>query len=168
MSQPYVGECRLVGFSFQVNGWNYCNGATISIAQNDTLFALIGTTYGGDGQQTFQLPDLRGRVPIHQGPGFVIGQRSGLESVTLTSNQMPQHNHQALASGVAGSSNLVAGNLPASNSHTPCYVSPASADSGFSASMVGSAGGNQPHENMQPYLVMNWIISLYGVFPSQN
>jgi microcystin-dependent protein len=168
MSQPYIGECRLVGFNFQVNGWNFCNGAIVSIASNDALFNLLGTTYGGDGQQTFALPDLRGRVPVHQGAGFVIGQTAGVETVTLTGNQMPIHTHTPRGSGVAGATNLVQNNLPASNSTTKQYVNTSAVSAAMNPAMIGQAGGSQPHENMQPFLTMNWIISLFGVFPTQS
>jgi microcystin-dependent protein len=168
MSQPYVGECRLVGFNFQVNGWNFCNGALVAIAENSTLFNLIGTTYGGDGQQTFGLPDLQGRVPVHQGGAFVIGQRGGVESVTLHSNQMPIHTHQPFAASQNGTSNSPQGLLPAANTSTKLYVSPAAVDAAMNLAMIANAGGNQPHDNMQPFLTMNWIISLYGVYPSQT
>jgi microcystin-dependent protein len=165
MSQPYVGEIRLVGFNFQVNGWNYCNGATVSIAENSTLFQLIGTTYGGDGQQTYQLPDLQGRVPVHQGNGYVIGQKSGVESVTITANQYPVHSHNLLASGNLGSANSPGGNVPGQLTNAYATGTPAN---GMNATSLSTSGGNQPHDNMQPYLVMNWIISLYGIFPSQS
>ena len=169
MSQPYVGECRLVGFNVQVNGWNFCNGAIIPISENDTLFNLIGTTYGGDGQQTFALPDLQGRVPVHQGPGFVIGQKAGVETVTLTTNQIPIHSHPPIGSAATpGTTTLVQNQLPAGNSSTKPYVNQSAVTTAMNAAMIGQAGGNQPHENMQPFLVMNWIISLFGVFPSQN
>lgn len=166
MSQPYVGEIRMVGFNFQVNGWQFCNGALLSIAENETLFNLIGTTYGGDGQQTFAVPDLQGRVPVHQGSGFVIGQKAGVESVTLTSNQMPIHTHPMLASTDIPAQSTPAGNVTGAaaakiyhNGAPSVTLNPAS---------VTPAGGNQPHENMQPYLCINFIISLFGVFPSQN
>jgi microcystin-dependent protein len=168
MGQPYIGECRLVGFNFQVNGWNFCNGALIAISENDTLFNLIGTTYGGDGQQTFALPDLQGRVPVHQGSGYVIGQRSGVETVTLTGNQIPIHSHQPLGATAAGGSNQPQGNLPGSNTTTKMYVSPAAVDSQMNVAMISQVGGSQPHDNMQPYLVMNWIISMFGIYPTPS
>ncbi len=168
MSQPYVGECRLVGFNFQVNGWNFCNGAIVSIAENDTLFNLIGTTYGGDGQQTFGLPDLQGRVPVHQGGGFVIGQKGGVETVTLVTNQMPVHSHAPMGSGAAGTTGLVQNQLPAGSGTGKPYLNLSVVSTAMNPAMISQAGGNQPHENMQPFLTMNWIISLFGVFPSQN
>ena len=165
MSQPYIGECRLVGFNFQVNGWNFCNGISLQISQFSALFNLIGTTYGGDGQQTFNVPDLQGRVPVHQGAGFIIGQKSGVESVTLTSNQMPVHSHTPLAS-TNGGGNVPQGQLPGKGS-SPVYVSPAAVDTPMNPVMIAQVGGSQPHDNMQPFLVMNWIISLFGIFPTQ-
>jgi microcystin-dependent protein len=168
MSTPYIGECRLVGFNFQPNGWSFCNGATIAIAENETLFNLIGTTYGGDGQQTFKLPDLQGRVPVHQGSGYVLGQVGGVETVTLTVNTMPSHTHPNYGSSAQGNGNLPANNLLAGNTNTPIYTNYSAVDTAMNNAMIGPAGGSQPHENMQPYLVLNWVISLYGVYPTQN
>lgn len=167
MSTPYVGEIRMVGFSFQVNGWNYCNGATIAIADNDVLFALIGTTYGGDGQQTFKLPDLQGRVAVHQGSGFVIGQAAGTETVTLTGTQLPNHTHSNLGSTADGNTGFPQGNLLA-KSTTLFYTDQGNIDSNLNNATLGTSGGNQPHENMQPYLCINFIIALFGIFPTQN
>jgi microcystin-dependent protein len=157
-----------VGFNFQPAGWNLCNGATLPISEFSSLFNLIGTTYGGDGQTTFLVPDLQGRVPVHQGGGFVIGQKSGTESVTLSINQMPIHTHTPFGGTGAGSSNSPGGNLPASNANTLLYVSPAAVDTAMNNAMISSYGGSQPHENVQPFLTMNWIISLYGVYPTPN
>jgi|SRR5579884_1109623 len=164
MGQPYVGECRLVGFNFAPAGWALCQGQTIPISQNDTLFALIGTTYGGDGQSTFDLPDLQGRAPIHQGSGLVIGEKAGTETVTLTIQQIPVHSHTSTGSGSNGNSNLVQGAVLAA-SPTQVYTNQG-ANTPMNANSISSAGGNQPHENLQPYLTMSWIISLYGVYPS--
>jgi microcystin-dependent protein len=171
MSQPYVGEVRLVGFTFAPEGWLFCNGQLVSIAEYETLFTLIGTTYGGDGQITFGLPDLRGCVPIHQGTGpdrtYVIGQKGGTEMVTLTLNNYPAHNHQISestgdANAVANPANsTVAGNLGIYTNLAPSTP--------MQAGMIGTAtGGSQPHDNLQPYLALNWIISLYGIYPTQN
>ena len=168
MSTPYIGECRLVGFNFAPVNWSICNGATIAISENETLFALVGTTYGGDGVQTFQIPDLQGRVPVHQGPSYVIGQRAGVENVTITTQTMPSHNHITLCGTNAGSSNSPQNNLPATNATTKLYVTTGAPDAPMNGAMIGLAGGSQPHENMQPFLVMNWIISLFGVFPTQS
>jgi microcystin-dependent protein len=170
MAQPFIGQLLLVGFNFQPVGWAYCAGQLIAISQNNALFALIGTTYGGDGQQTFQLPDLRGRVTIHQGQGsglsnYVIGQVAGVEQVTLNSNQMPQHSHLAGCSSSTQNSSDAAGNMLADAGDSRYG---AAANAAMAPGMVSSAGGSQPHENMQPYLALNWLIALEGIFPSQN
>jgi microcystin-dependent protein len=158
----------LAGFNFQVNGWSFCNGALMAISENTTLFTLIGTTYGGDGQQTFQVPDLQGRVPIHQGGGYVIGQKGGVESVTLTTNQIPSHNHGLVANAGVASVDLPSSALFANSGQNDVYVSGVPPANAMNAGTLGSAGGSQPHENMQPYLVVNYLISLFGVFPTQN
>jgi microcystin-dependent protein len=169
MSTPYVGEVRLVGFNFAPIDWSLCNGQLIPISQNETLYNLIGTTYGGDGQSTFGLPNLQSRIPIHSGSNgantYVIGQTGGVETVTLNINQYPSHTHSLMAStNSTGSStptsNVVNGGLTAYTADTPATP--------MLAAMVGNSGGNQPHNNLQPYLAMNWIIALYGVYPSQN
>lgn len=171
MSQPFVGEVRLVGFNFAPVGWSSCQGQLVSISENDTLFNLIGTTYGGDGQSTFAMPDLQGRLPIHQGnngvSSYVMGEVGGVENVTLTLNQYANHTHALIASsnstsGLSNPTNAVVGTgLTAYGNKTPTAP--------MSTAMVGvSTGGNQPHDNMQPYLTLNWIISLFGIYPSQN
>jgi microcystin-dependent protein len=172
MSEPFIGECRLVGFNFAPQGWATCQGQLVPISENDTLFQLIGTTYGGDGQQTFALPDLQGRVPIHQGTGpggvsFVAGQKAGVESVTLISQQMPIHTHPLMGSSSNGNTNLLQGAVLAGNP-TQVYnaVSP-SPGAVMNSNSITPAGGSQPHDNLQPYLTMNWIISMFGIFPSQ-
>jgi microcystin-dependent protein len=168
MSQPYVGEIRMFGGNFAPAGWAFCDGSLVAIAENDTLFNLIGTTYGGDGQSTFALPDLRGRVPIHQGPNFTLGQQGGEESVTLTVNQIPVHTHVATCYPVAGNSADPTGKRWASSADTsinPYSVPPG--DSTMAATAIGIDGGSQPHDNMLPYLVISFIISLFGVFPNQ-
>ena len=169
MAQPYVGQLMLVGFNFTPAGWIPCDGRLEPIASFETLFNLIGTTYGGDGQSTFGMPDLRGRVPIHQGDNggaiYTLGQSGGVESVTLTINQIPQHNHAILCSSNAQNSNDPAGSfLAVAGDHR--YGATASAP--MAAAMIGAAGGSQPHDNLQPYLALNWVISAFGVFPSQN
>lgn len=166
MSTPYVGEIRIFGGNFAPNGWLLCQGQTLSIAENETLFNLIGTTYGGDGVQTFQLPNLNSRVPIHQGPGFVIGQLGGEEHVTLTTQQIPSHTHLAEARSVGGSATSPTGNVWAATPELP-YAPPGSATS-MANGAVQLVGGSQPHDNMLPYLALNFIISLFGVYPSQN
>lgn len=172
MSQPYVGEIRLVGFNFAPVGWMICNGATLSIADNSTLFNLIGTTYGGDGQQTFAIPDLQCRAPIHQGSGFVIGQKAGEETVTLTPNQMPVHTHppQAASAGTSTPTNSPQNNVWSGwtgGQFTAQFTAQVPAVN-MNAAAIGAAGGSQPHDNMPPFLVVNYIISLFGVYPSQN
>jgi len=166
MSEPYVGEIRLIGFSFAPVGWGFCDGSLQSIAQNVVLFDLIGTTYGGDGVSTFALPNLLGRLPIHQGPGFVIGQISGSENVTLTSSQLPSHSHPAFGSGAAASlPSPTAASLPALTVSDE-YVTPTAVVAMTPTS--GGPGGSQPHANLMPYQCINYIISFFGVFPSQS
>ena len=169
MSQPFVGEVRLVGFNFAPAGWMLCAGQLVPISEFNTLFNLIGTTYGGDGQQSFQLPDLRGRTPVHQGSSggstYVIGQLGGVETVTLILNQYPRHNHNLMGSSNNGTlntpTNNAVGGLDAYSGITPVDA--------MNSNMLLPAGGNGlPHENRQPYQVLNWVISMFGVFPSQS
>ena len=179
MGSPFVGEIRMVGFNFAPVGWAFCNGQLLAISQNLTLFALIGTTYGGDGQTTFQLPDLQGRIPINQGqaPGlsnYVIGQRAGSESVALGTNQLPQHGHSLQAnSDVASSANPTGGylaraSIPSLPSRGVPVYAPASAAAAMNALAIAFSGATQPHDNMMPFQCVNFIISLFGIFPSQN
>ena len=171
MSSPYVGEIRMFGGSFAPAGWALCQGQSMPISQNETLFNLIGTTYGGDGQNTFNLPDLSGRVPVHmgQGPGisqtYVEGETGGVETVTLTTQQMPSHNHGFVAStsqaAVASPANAI---FATAISATPFFAG--AVDSAFNAATIQSQGGNQPHENLQPFLCITFIISLFGIFPT--
>ena len=170
MSDQYVGEVRLVGFNFAPIDWAFCNGAVQSIAENSVLFNLIGTIYGGNGTTTFNLPDLQSRIPIHQGTAstgttYIIGQPSGVENVTIGINQYPSHNHSMMASTNTGGSNAPANNVV--NSGLTVYSTDAPSNPMIPA-MVGQSGGNVPHNNLQPYLVLNWIIALYGVYPTQN
>jgi microcystin-dependent protein len=172
MSNPYVGEIRMFGGSFAPAGWAFCNGQLIPISENDTLFTLIGTTYGGDGQSNFALPNLQGRVPVHQGQGqgisqnYTIGSSAGVEQVTLTTQQIPVHTHPLLGSGdpaqAKGPTGGVLGRAPAE-----AYASEFD-PSALSAQSIGPQGGSQPHTNMQPYLCINFIISLFGIFPTQT
>jgi microcystin-dependent protein len=167
MSSPYVGEIRMFAGNFAPAGWAFCNGALVAISENDTLFNLIGTTYGGDGQSTFGLPNLQGRAPVHVGSGFVLGQMAGTESVTLTTQQLPVHTHPMTAS--ADAANQITGNngvLASPVSLATYFASPP--DAALNPAAVLPVGGNQPHENMQPYLAINFIISLFGIFPSPN
>jgi len=153
--------------NFAPAGWAFCAGQLIAISENEALFALIGTTYGGDGQSTFALPDLRSRLPVHQGSGFVIGQAAGEEAVTLNTNQIPLHSHAALADNSAGTQTGPAGNVWAASANNP-YGPPAGINTSMNAASLGFAGGSQPHDNMHPFLAVNFIISLFGIFPSQN
>ena len=175
MGQPFVGEIRMFGGNFAPNGWMLCEGQLLPISEFETLFQLIGTTYGGDGQETFALPNLSGRVPVHQGTGpggftFVIGEIAGTSQVTLTTSQIPQHNHALFATTggqqqIPTSSTLPADSTPANNNvYGPAGTGPTQ----LAANTIGVAGGSQPHENMQPYLAVNFIIALFGLFPSQN
>ena len=165
MGEPFVGEIRIFGGSFAPAGWAFCNGQLMAIAENDTLFTLIGTTYGGDGQSTFGLPDLQGRIPIHQGSVFVLGEKSGVETVTLTTNQIPSHNHVAACQSGLGSQAPGNGLWAASLSNIYTDAAPGVP---MNPSSIGPAGGSQPHDNMMPYLTVSFIISLFGVFPTQN
>ncbi len=168
MSSPYVGEIRMFGGNFAPAGWAFCDGALQDIAQNDTLFNLIGTTYGGDGQATFALPDLRSRFPMHTSASHVLGEMSGTETVTLIPAQIPQHNHIPLANTGSGDLTSAQGAIWAQPGTANKIYSTAAPLAAMGASMVGLAGGNQPHENMPPFVVISFIISLFGIFPSPN
>lgn len=166
MAQPYVGEIRMFGGNFAPSGWAFCAGQLLPISENETLFNLIGTTYGGDGQSTFALPDLQGRVPVHMGPSTQLAQTGGVETVTLTVNQIPAHSHPMVASsGNATTANAGGNVLAQTPTYTP-YIS-AGANTPLAASSVGPTGGSQPHDNLAPYLCVSFIISLFGIFPSQ-
>jgi microcystin-dependent protein len=170
MGQPYVGEIRLVGFSFAPLGWAFCNGQVLPISEYETLFNLIGTTYGGDGQSTFALPDLRGRVPVHQGAGqnvYVIGETGGVEAVTLSPAQIPSHTHAlAASSALATPAAFRAAMLGSSN--TASYYGSGTPSTPMAAGALTSVGAGQPHENMAPSMTLNFIISLFGIFPSPS
>jgi microcystin-dependent protein len=173
MSQPYVGEIRMFGGSFAPAGWAFCLGQLMPISENDILFTLIGTTYGGDGQETFALPNLGGRIPIcaGQGPGlkenYQLGEMAGVESVTLTTQQIPVHNHAVVGTSGFGSAPSPTNNFLASSSSINVYgvFTPTNP---FAPSSITPVGGSQPHENLMPYLAVNFIISLFGVFPTQT
>lgn len=167
MAQPYVGEIRIFAGNFAPAGWMFCEGQLLPISEYETLFNLIGTTYGGDGQSTFALPDLRGRVPIHFGNGFSAAETGGVETVTLTVSQIPAHSHPCLASSNAGTGTIPNGSFPCQSSSVLFY-DPAPADATMSPLSVSSTGGSQPHSNFQPYLCLDFIISLFGIFPSQT
>jgi microcystin-dependent protein len=168
MSAPYLGEIRMVGFYFAPMGWAFCDGALLSIADNDALFALLGTTYGGDGINTFALPDLRGRIPLHIGTGgggtYGLGQTGGTEGVTLTVQQMPAHQH--IPNGAtAGSLNSPTNTVWAG--WTGAQFIDQTANGMMNAAAIGSAGGSQPHNNLPPFLAINFVIALAGIFPTQ-
>jgi len=169
---PYIGEIALVAFSFPPQGWALCNGQLLPVAQNQALFNLLGSTYGGDGVLTFALPDLRGRAPIHQGQGAglasrILGEIGGAENVTLTSAQLPAHAHPGGASTGNGTSDSPVNGVPARNAAgTPTYGT--TADGVQGAGAIGSTGGGQSHTNMPPFLIMNYIIALNGYYPSQS
>ena len=171
MGQPFVGEIRMFAGNFAPNGWMFCEGQTMPIAENEVLFQLIGTTYGGDGQETFNLPNLASRSPIHAGTGAgatrVLAEMGGAESVTLTTQQIPVHNHALLASTVTGTQNAPAGEVLASGSSVSIYR-PQPPTQALAAQTLAPSGGSQPHDNMIPFLCINFIISLFGVFPSQT
>ena len=169
-SLPFLGTVMLFGGNFAPRGWEFCNGQLLSIAQNDALFSLIGTTYGGDGQTTFGLPDLRGRVPIHVGsgpgqPSYVQGQLAGEENHTLTLTELPAHTH-GLGSTATATALSPAANAPASGSKPTYAAAPVSA-SPMAAGSVGNSGGGGAHNNRQPYLALNFVIALEGIFPTQ-
>ncbi|MEO5931915.1 MAG: tail fiber protein [Candidatus Kapaibacterium sp.] len=175
MAEPFIGQIIMTGFNFAPRGYATCDGQLLSIAQNTALFSLLGTTFGGDGRVTFGLPDLRGRVPVHQGqgPGLTnrtMGEVSGSESVTLISSQMPMHNHLMSTTNVAGAVATPNGNFLAASSDPNAVTSyrPTSDGSTLNPQSIGLAGGNQPHNNMQPYLVISFSIALEGIFPSRN
>ena len=165
MAQPYVGEIRIFAGNFAPAGWMFCEGQLLAISENETLFQLIGTTYGGDGQSTFGLPDLRGRLPVHQGNGFILAESGGAEEITLTVSQIAAHGHPLLAVNGLGNDPNPQGNLLAESSVVSMYQSGA-ANVAMAPASVSQVGGSQPHANFQPYLCVNFIISLFGIFPS--
>lgn len=173
MSDPYVGEVRMFAGNFAPDQWALCNGQLLSIAENDVLFNLIGTTYGGDGQSTFALPDLRGRIPLHAGTGIglsprVLGVQGGVEAVTLTAAQMPGHTHAMLASrDSANAAYSGANGVPSAVAGTAVY-GPVTVPGPMTANTIGAAGASQAHDNVAPFLCVNFIIALYGIYPSQN
>ena len=178
MAQPYVGEIRMFGGNFAPAGWMFCQGAVLPISENEVLFQLIGTTYGGDGQETFQLPNLASRLPIHQGQGpgisrsYILGEQAGVEQVTLTVNQLPIHTHAAGCGDVAGGGqNTNPANAIWHITDVVQYANPATsgpATGVMKNTAISAAGGSQPHDNMQPFLCINYIISLFGVYPQPS
>jgi microcystin-dependent protein len=167
MGTPYVGEIRMFGGNFAPAGWMFCEGQLLPISENTTLFQLIGTTYGGDGQNTFALPDLRGRLPLHFGNGFTLAETGGAEQITLTVNQIPAHSHALLASTTTAQQTQGTGQVLANSATALMYIEDTPTVA-LNPNSVTSAGGSQPHTNFQPYLCINFIISLFGVFPSQT
>ena len=172
MSNPFVGEIRMFGGNFAPAGWMLCQGQLLPISENETLFNLIGTTYGGDGQENFALPDLQGRIPLHQGQGpgisqnYTIGEKAGVESVTVNTNQLPTHSHSFVANTALALSADPTGNVVAQPPTINLFFGDVAA-AGLNPQSIQPAGGNQPHDNMHPFLVINFIISLFGVFPHQ-
>lgn len=176
MSEPFLGEIRAFGFNFQPRGWAFCNGQLLSIAQNQALFAILGTTYGGNGQTTFALPNLQGRLPVHSGgsagPGLApvsLGEMAGTETVTLTTANLPPHAHGTRASADLAAVATPAGGVMGAKGRggVDVYAAP-SPLTPLAAGAVGLAGGSQPHDNMQPSLALNFCIALEGIFPSRN
>lgn len=176
MSDPFVGEIKMFAGNFPPNGWQLCQGQLIPISENETLFQLIGTTYGGDGENTFALPNLASRVAIHQGQGpgitqsYIIGEIAGTEEVTLTTQQIPQHTHIAVTAST-GQVGTAANNILADAQSTqtgPRIYSTQATNVTMNANTIAPAGGSQPHSNIQPTLAINFIISLFGIFPTQN
>jgi len=163
MSEPFLGELKLISWNFPPKGWALCNGQLLPINQNQALFSILGTTYGGDGRVNFALPDLRGRTPVYTGQGLTLGEKGGETAHTVSQSEMPAHSHAPAANTAAATVGPLSNNYW---SATGAYA--ASADSSMNATEIGPTGGSQAHNNMQPYLVINIIIALQGIFPSQN
>lgn len=173
MAQPYIGEIRMFAGNFAPVGWAFCSGQLMPISQNDSLFILIGTTYGGDGESTFAVPNLQSRVPMHFGTGpdgttYQIGEAAGVEEVTLSGQQIPVHTHQLIGTSNPATETGPAGNLFGISAQVEYGTTGLQADTAFNASGISPVGGSQPHENCQPFLCINYIISLFGLFPSQT
>ena len=172
MAQPYVGEIRMFAGNFAPAGWMFCEGQQLPISENETLYQIIGTTYGGDGQESFNLPNLGGRFPIHNGVGpngtnYQNGETAGVESVTLTTQQIPVHNHAWIASSAGGAQNTPQNNVTAAPPVMKLYR-PTTPDTALPVNTIGPTGGSQPHENRMPFIAINYIISLFGIYPSQT
>jgi microcystin-dependent protein len=164
MAQPYVGEIRMFAGNFAPAGWMFCEGQLLPISEYETLFTLLGTTYGGDGQSTFALPDLRGRVPIHNGNGFTLAQTGGAEQITLTVNQIASHTHPLIATTSVANQSSPSNNIMAQSTAADLYIED-TATAGLAPAAITPTGGSQPHANFQPYLCVDFIISLFGIFP---
>lgn len=167
MASPYIGEIRMFAGNFPPAGWAFCDGSLIAISENDTLFNLIGTTYGGDGEETFALPDLRGRLPMHKSNNYQIGTSLGVEQVTLTTNQIPNHTHPFIVNNATANSPNPSGNKLGLSSQGDLFYADTPGVS-LNAQAITAVGGSQPHENTMPFLVISFIISLYGIYPTTN
>jgi microcystin-dependent protein len=166
MSEPFLSEIKIVSFNFPPKGWAFCNGQLLPINQNQALFSLLGTTYGGDGRTNFALPNLQARIPMHMGNGLVLGERGGETAHTLNISELPAHTHTPVGSTAAPSAPSASGNVWATFSGSNQYN--ATQNTSMNPACITATGGNQPHENMSPYLVLNFIIALQGIFPSQT
>jgi microcystin-dependent protein len=165
MSEPFLGEIKIISWNFPPKGWTFCNGQLLPINQNQALFSILGTTYGGDGRVNFGLPNLQGRSPVHVGNGIALGERGGETTHTLNISEIPAHNHVPVGSSNTASDPSPAGNLWDTDLNKPYNPT---ANTAMNPQCILATGGNQPHENMSPYLVLNFIIALQGIFPSQN
>jgi microcystin-dependent protein len=178
MTQPFLGQIQPLAFNFAPSGWAQCNGQIMNISQNAALFSLLGTMYGGNGQTTFGLPNLQSRVPLHAGQSlggeiFVQGEQAGVETVTLTINTMPAHNHNFLGTSTnadvpAPAKNASLGTIAQASAKGDSYYAPDTTPQSLNTGSVGTAGGSLPHDNIQPYLAVNWCIALSGIFPSRS
>jgi len=166
VGQPFVGEIRMFAGNFAPAGWMFCQGQVIPISENDTLFNLIGTTYGGDGESTFALPDLQGRIPMHQGGGFILAEKGGTEQVTLTVQQIPAHSHPMVVSNDVPAQSTPANNV--SGQAAAKFYRAGSPSDQLNQQVIAPTGGSQPHTNFQPYLCIDFIISLFGIYPPPN
>ena len=168
MAEPFLSEIRIMSFGFPPKGWALCNGQLLPINQNQALFSLLGTTYGGDGRVNFALPNLQGQAPIHMGAGQTLGERGGEQGHTLSISEIPTHTHSMNASTAQASTNVPANNTVLSASNPQSVYGQAANLVGMAPSAIGNVGGDQSHQNMQPFLVLNFAIALQGIFPSQN
>lgn len=168
MATPFIGEIKMFAGTFAIQGWAFCDGSLLPISQYDALYSLFGTTYGGDGVNTFGLPDLRGRIPLHVGGGMIQGQLAGTETVTLTNQQLPSHSHAANVSATGGDTGPAGHVLAASPGGTPMYLATNNNPGTLIGATISAAGQNQPHDNMMPFLAVTFLVALEGVYPTQN